>query len=230
MRAHAASVIGGLAVAAACAAVASGGEVGATERAAFHAVNDLPGALTPALWVAQLSGVIVVPLLLAVAAAALRRWWLAAALAAVAPMKLLIEHAVVKELVQRQRPGTSICGGDATCATFRDVPLEGLSFVSGHAIITWALVVLLWPHLVGRWRWLPVGMAVLNGIARIHLGAHAPLDILGGAGIGVALGATLAMAVARGDRRAAYSVLDEAPSADATTASSAMSSPSTPPS
>lgn len=201
MTAHVALVVGGLAVAGACAAVAAGGQVGPTERAAFHALNDLPGALTPALWVAQLSGVIVVPLLLAVAALCLRRGWLALALALVAPLKLLIEHAVVKELVQRQRPGTSICNGDSTCATFRDVPLEGLSFVSGHAIITWAVAVLLWTHLAGRWRWLPVSVAVLNGIARIHLGAHAPLDILGGAGIGVALGAALAIAVARGDAR-----------------------------
>ncbi len=202
MRGHAALIAGGLAVAGACAAVAASGDVGGAERAAFHAINDLPGALTPVLWVAQLSGVLIVPLLLAGVAATRRRWRLAAALALIAPTKLLLEHAVIKELVHRERPGTSICGGDATCASFRDVPLEGPSFVSGHAMITWAVAVVLWPHLRRRWRWVPVGVAVANGIARIHLGAHAPLDIVGGAGVGVALGAALTMAVAaRGERR-----------------------------
>ena len=93
------------------------------------------------------------------------------------------------------RPGTSICHLDTTCGHFRDVPLEGLSFVSGHAIIAWAVATLLWPYLPGRWRWLPFGLAVANAVARVYLGAHNPLDVIGGAGIGVALGALLTMIV-----------------------------------
>lgn len=49
----------------------------------------------------------------------------------------------------------SICGApdgfDETCGNFRgDVPLGGLSFVSGHAIIAWGVATLLWPVLPSR--------------------------------------------------------------------------------
>jgi undecaprenyl-diphosphatase len=140
-----------------------------------------------------------VPLVVAAVAAHFRKWWLVAGLVALVPLKLIVEKAVVKQLVERERPGTTICGYpddfDETCGNFRDVPLEGLSFVSGHAIIAWGVAALLWPVLPGRWRWLPIAIATLNAIARVYLGAHNPLDVVGGAAIGIALGAVISLAV-----------------------------------
>jgi undecaprenyl-diphosphatase len=49
--------------------------------------------------------------------------------------------------------------------------------------------------LPGRWRWLPIAIATLNAIARVYLGAHNPLDVVGGAAIGIALGAVISLAV-----------------------------------
>ena len=179
--------------------IASTGEVPGWEQSAFHTVNDLPDWLEAPMWVFQLAGLLFVPLVVAAVAAALRRWWLAAALVAFVPLKLLVEHVVVKQLVQRDRPGTTICGYpdafDESCAIFRgDVPLEGLSFVSGHAIIAWGVATVLWPALPHGWRWVPVGIATLNAAARVYLGAHNPLDVLGGAAIGVTIGALLVLA------------------------------------
>jgi membrane-associated phospholipid phosphatase len=154
-----------------------------------------PTGFAGPMWLFQLAGLLLVPLGVAVVAAVLRRYRLALALVALIPLKLLVEKAVVKQLVERERPGTSICDLDETCGRFRDVPLEGLSFVSGHAVISWAVATLLWPYLPGRWRWVPVGVAALNSVARVYLGAHNPLDVVGGGAIGIALGAALTMAV-----------------------------------
>lgn len=183
-------------VAVVCGLVAATGEVPGWEQATFHAVNDLPAWLYGPMWLFQLAGLLLVPVGVAVIAAGFGRWRLAAALIVFVPLKLAVEKLVVKQLVERERPGTTICGApddfDPTCGNFRgDVPLEGLSFVSGHAIIAWGVATLLWPVLPGRWRWVPVGVAAANAVARVYLGAHNPLDVIGGAAIGVAVGSLL---------------------------------------
>jgi undecaprenyl-diphosphatase len=190
--------------------IASSGSVPGWEEALFHAINDLPDWLEGPMWVFQLAGLLLVPVVVAVGATVFRRWRLAAALIVFVPLKLFVEHLVVKELVERERPGTTICGGpsqaDADCANFRgDVPVDGLSFVSGHAIIAWGVATLLWPVLPGRWKWLPVAVATLNAVARVYLGAHNPLDVIGGGAIGIALGALL-IVVFRVDQRPSTSV------------------------
>jgi len=74
----------------------------------------------------------------------------------------------------------------------RDVPSAGPSFPSGHAIIAFGMVVLVAPYLRRRWQLaVVIALAVLNSLARVYLGAHAPLDVLGGAAAGAALGALL---------------------------------------
>lgn len=180
--------------------VAADGTVPGWEESLFHAVNDLPDWLEGAMWLFQLAGLLLVPLIVAAGAAVLRRWYLAATLVVFVPLKLLVEHAVVKQLVERERPGSTICGApdsfDTECGNFRgDVPLEGLSFVSGHAIIAWGVATVLWPALPGRWRWIPMLVASLNAVARVYLGAHNPLDVIAGASIGITIGALLVAAV-----------------------------------
>jgi membrane-associated phospholipid phosphatase len=185
-RADVVLAVGGTAVAAACALVASSGRVTGPERVVFRAVNGLPDALRGPMWALQLAGILGAPLVAAAVAALLRRWRLALALVALVPLKLLVEKHVLKQLVHRERPGTTIPG-----AVLRDVPSAGVSFPSGHAIIAFGIAVVVTPYLARRWRWVLVTVAVLNGLARVYLGAHAPLDVLAGAAAGVALGAVL---------------------------------------
>jgi membrane-associated phospholipid phosphatase len=182
-------------VAIGCGLVAATGDVPAWEVEAFHAVNDLPDTLRTSMWVFQLAGILVVPLIVACIAIAWRRYRLAIALVLFVPLKLIVEHLVVKALVERQRPGTSICDLDPSCGEFRDVPLAGLSFVSGHAVVTWGIAALVWPYLGRTWRGAVVAIAVLNGVARVYLGAHNPLDVVGGAAVGVAVGVLLTIVV-----------------------------------
>ncbi len=194
------ALTGALGIAVGCALIAASGTVGSWEEAVFHAINDLPDWLYGPMWVFQLAGLLLVPLVVAVGAAAFRRWRLAIALVLFVPLKLAVEKLVVKQLVERERPGTTICGApddfDPDCGNFRgDVPLEGLSFVSGHAIIAWGVATLLWPVLPGRWKLVPVTIAAMNALARVYLGAHNPLDVIGGGAIGIAIGAVLVLAL-----------------------------------
>jgi undecaprenyl-diphosphatase len=63
--------------------------------------------------------------------------------------------------------------------------------VSGHAVITAAVAGLITPVLPRRWRVVPWVLVILNGIARIYVGAHNPLDIVGGIGAGVLIAGIL---------------------------------------
>jgi undecaprenyl-diphosphatase len=119
-------------------------------------------------------------------AVVLRNWRLGAGGAAALAMKLVLER-VVKAVVERQRPASSV--GDVVLRG--RVSAHGLSFVSGHAVITVALAVLLTPLLSGRWRLVPWAVVAANAVARIYVGAHNPLDVLGGAGLGLFIGAVV---------------------------------------
>jgi undecaprenyl-diphosphatase len=175
--------------------IAHSGKVSAPEADVFHAINDLPNLLEPVMWVFQLAGLLFIPLVVAIGAAITRRWWLTLCLVLVIPLKLFFEHEVIKRFVDRQRPGTSICDGDPTCGHFRDVPLHGESFVSGHAIITGSVATLLFFYLGRTGRLVVVAIVVLNGLARVYLGAHNPLDIVGGVALGVCIGSLLLLVV-----------------------------------
>src|SRR6266511_4758700 len=58
-------------------------------------------------------------------------------------------------------------------------------------IFTFAIAGLLVLVLPRRWGVVAVVLASLNAVARVYLGAHNPLDVVGGAAIGLALAAAL---------------------------------------
>jgi membrane-associated phospholipid phosphatase len=179
-------LVASLAVFAICAVIAADGRVGPLERALFHAVNGLPDWLYRPMVLFQYLGVLAMPLVVALGALAFRRWRLAAALVLVMPFKLATER-LVKLLVARERPGTTVPD-----AVLRGVHSAGLSFVSGHAIITFAIAGLLALVLPRRWAVVVLFvLATLNAVARVYLGAHNPLDVVGGAAVGLAIAAVL---------------------------------------
>jgi membrane-associated phospholipid phosphatase len=178
-------MVAGLAVFGGCAAVVSSGRVGPAELAVFHAINGLPGWLDRPMVLVQYLGVRALPLVVAAGALAWRRWRLAVALALVVPLKLGLEK-VPRLLAQRERPGVSVPD-----AVLRGVPHGGLSFTSGHAIIAFAAAGLLCFALPRRWGIVALLLAALVAAARVYLGAHTPLDVVGGAALGLALAAAL---------------------------------------
>lgn len=178
-----------------CAAVAATGVPG-WEAWIFHRVNDLPDVLYRPMWLAQFLGLLLLPLAVAVVAAIFRKWRLALALVLLVPLKLAVEKGVIKQLVVRDRPGTSICHRDLSCLHARDVPVAGQSFPSGHAVIAFGIAWLVAPYLSRRWQVVVFAACALVAFARVYLGAHNPLDVAAGAAAGVAVASALNLALA----------------------------------
>jgi membrane-associated phospholipid phosphatase len=157
-----------------------------TDVALFRRINHWPGWLYPPMWTVQLSGVIGALPLVAAAAALLRRLRLAAALAVATLLKVSLET-VAKMFVQRDRPAETlpdvILRGKAAA--------HGLSFPSGHAMVIFAIAALVAPYFKSWWKVLPWALAAAVCLSRVYLGAHFPLDVAAGAGLGVFIGGVL---------------------------------------
>lgn len=172
----------GLGIFALAAAIASGG-LAPGEEAVFVSVNSLPDFLYVVIWPFMQYGVFLTIPVLVVIALILRRVRLAAAMA-IAGVGVYFLARFVKEIVQRGRPEALI--GEVQ---EREMFASGsLGFPSGHVAVAAALTVVVTPYLRGRWRLLPVIVAVIVCLGRMYVGAHVPLDLIGGAALGISAG------------------------------------------
>ncbi|MGN2637983.1 flippase-like domain-containing protein [Nocardia takedensis] len=150
----------------------------------FHVINDLPSWLTPVLFVVMQLGSLGAVVASTVVAAAGRKLRLARDLA-VSGVLAYVAALAVKSIVGRARPDTLLT--ELTLRTHQG----GLGFVSGHAAVAAALAGAAAPWLPRQWRRLAWAGVAAVGIARVFVGAHWVLDVLGG----TALGWTVAAAV-----------------------------------
>ena len=159
-----------------------------TEMACFDAVNGLPDSISRPLWpVMQLGALAAVPV---VAGAVWLRGEPARAkrLLVSGPATWVLAK-VVKRFVGRGRPATVVPG-----VHIRGLEQSGEGYLSGHAAIAAALAAGVMPMVPGATPVL-VALAGTVGFARIYVGAHLPLDVVGGAALGLIVDAVTELAV-----------------------------------
>ena len=164
--------------------LARGRRVHQWEHAATRRLNQLPQALNYPLWVVMQTGTAGAPVVAGGVALAVGRPALARRLTTSGIVSYLLAKGV-KRVVRRGRPGDLVAG-----VMIRGRPATGDGYVSGHAAVSMALaseVVGLLPAVA---RLLPAAGASTVAVARVYVGAHLPLDALGGAALGWAVGRT----------------------------------------
>jgi membrane-associated phospholipid phosphatase len=152
-----------------------------TEIAIFRSANDLPNRAFLPVWSVMQYGTFGAVPVAAAAALAARKPRLAASIA-VGGTAAWVTAKAAKRVVARGRPSSIIDG-----VRQRGTEEGDLGFPSGHAAVSTAITVLTWPHVSTGWR-LP--LAALTGLVpfgRMYVGAHLPLDLVGGSALGLAL-------------------------------------------
>jgi len=210
-RARAAGLLAGLGAVlfAAAAVVLKAGATG-WDVSLFRILNEVPPAvasvLTPLSHLFRPAGIVIVVVLIAGFVVAWTRSVLPVAAGAVAAAVAWALANLAKAIADRPRPYQVVAD-----AVLRQQPAHGTSFPSSHTAVTVAVVIALLPFLPRVLAGVAIGYAVLVGWSRVYLGVHYPLDVLAGAGIGMAVGGAVLLALGVLLHRAAQPAQSRAP-------------------
>jgi membrane-associated phospholipid phosphatase len=174
------ALVGAGAIALAVTAIAARAGAYQWEAAIFRAVNGLPDALRPPLWIFNQYGVFLTIPVMALIAPAFRRYRMALALALSGGGVYFLAK-LMKDVVGRGRPGALLDAIET-----REVFAPGsLGYPSGHAAVAAALTIIVTAYLSRPWAIVAIGLAVVVPLCRMYVAAHLPLDLIGGAALGV---------------------------------------------
>lgn len=184
-------VAAGAALLAGSAAAAAGEQIARWEREVFVFVNDWPDWIEAPGWpVMQAGALAMVPLASLAAWLGWRRRRPAVALFG-AGFAAWVLAKVVKAMIDRGRPAELL----PAVAVRGD--WAGLGYPSGHVAVVFAMATVADGYLPSRWRPVVWVVAALASLMRMYTGAHLPLDIVGGAGLGLAVGGVARLVAAR---------------------------------
>ncbi|MGH2595343.1 MAG: phosphatase PAP2 family protein [Actinomycetota bacterium] len=156
--------------------------VPALEVRAFRALNELPDGAFPFIWAPMQYGTFATVPVLSAIALARHRPRLAAALGVAGSAAWFLAKGL-KPVVGRAWPVGVIGSVDVRGREEGD-----LGFPSGHAAVSAAITSEAWPYLSEGGRLAAVALCAWVAFGRLYIGAHLPLDVIGGAALGLALG------------------------------------------
>jgi undecaprenyl-diphosphatase len=174
--------IGSLALAA-CSVFVAHTSVGRLEKSVFHHINELPSWLYRILWLPMQCGALAAVFVFAAVAAVFRRFRLASQLLG-AGLLAYYSAIALKNVVGRGRPLAVL-----SHTIVHGPVVTGLGFPSGHAAVSTALAATAAPFLLRPWRWWVWLVPITVCVARVYVGAHLPLDVVGGFVLGWTVGA-----------------------------------------
>ncbi len=167
--------------------------ISTAEERLFRLANDADDRLRVPVRAVMQAGTFVTVPIAAGAAALIGRRRLAVELGLAGTSAWLLAKAA-KPLGGRPRPDP-VLGG----VRLREHIAGDLGWVSGHTAVATTLVAVAAPALPVWARPVAAGVVATTGFGRMYVGAHLPLDLVGGAGLGLMIAAT----VAEGRRRIA---------------------------
>jgi glycosyltransferase 2 family protein len=188
-------VVGGLALAAAL-SVFRFEHISTGERAVSQWVNHLPDWLNAPLETVMMVGTLFAVPIVALIALAFRQVRLAGVLLAAGLLAYVVAK-IYKQSIRAGRPLDVFGSGEVVV---RGAAQLGLGYPSGHSAVSAALAFALLPYLP-RWRWWILVVPLIVGFARVYVGAHLSLDVVGGWAIGASCAFAVHLAVGRPDLR-----------------------------
>lgn len=146
----------------------------------FQAFNGLPGSFRSLLWVVNQYGTAITIPVASVIALAFRKWILALSLL-ISGAAVYVLAKVIKEYVARGRPAAVM----EEVIEREGFSPNSLGFPSGHAAVAWAITIILLAYVGRPWQIAAVIVAIVVPLVRMYVAAHLPLDLIGGAALGV---------------------------------------------
>lgn len=155
------------------------------ERKVYQTINDAPDALAPAAWLPMQAGSLTAPFALAGWSFWRTRKPDPSVAYAAAGFATWLTAKGVKKMVGRGRPYDHDRSTNLRLATQTD---GSLGYVSGHAAVASTLATVMGDGQPPATAAALQAFAVLVGVTRIYVGAHLPLDVVGGAALGILVG------------------------------------------